>query len=108
MQFIKKNYEKLLLGLVLLGLGAVAVFSIFLVSRERQKQEDRRTQIMVRPVQPLRPPDLTQAEGILKRGQATFALNLSDNTHKLFNPVRWQKSADGRVFKNPVGTDLEK
>jgi hypothetical protein len=103
MQFIKKNYEKILLGLVLIGLVAVALFSIFLVSNERQKQEDRRTQILIRPVTPLTPPDLSPAEALLKRAQTPVDLNLSDTTNKLFNPIRWQKANDGHVFKNPVG-----
>src|SRR5215831_12762933 len=101
MQFIKKNYEKILLGLVLVGLVAVALFSIFLVSSERQKQEDRRTQILIRPVTPLPPPDLSTNEASLKRAQSPMTLSLSDNTHKLFNPVRWQKASDGHLIKNP-------
>jgi hypothetical protein len=108
MQFIKKNYEKILLGLVMVGLVAVAMFSIFLVSNERQKQEERRTQIFSQSVKPLPAPDLGGADALLKRGQASFAVNLSDNTNKLFNPVRWQKGSDGRLIRNPAGTDPEK
>jgi hypothetical protein len=108
MQFIKKNYEKVLLGLVLLGLVAVAVFLLFLVANERQAQEDRRNKIITRTIKPLPPPDLGQTEALLKRVEQTAVWNFSDNTNKLFNPVRWQKAADGRVFKNPVGSDLQR
>jgi hypothetical protein len=108
MQFIKKNYEKILLGLVLVGLVAAAVFLLFLVSNERQAQEERRVKIGARPVKSLPPVDLGQADALLKRAAMQVVLVLSDNNNRLFNPVRWQKSADGRIFKNPVGTDIQK
>jgi len=108
MQFIKKNYEKVLLGIVLLGLAAVAVFLLFLVSGERQAQEERRNKIINRPVKPLPAIEATQAEALLKRGETPLILSFSDNVHKLFNPVRWQKAVDGRLLKNPVGTDVQK
>jgi hypothetical protein len=108
MQFIKKNYEKVLLGLVLLGLVAVAVFLLFLVSNEKQAQEERRNKIINRPVKPLAAADFTSSDTLLKRAEAPVVLNFSDNLHKLFNPVRWQKAADGRLLKNPVGTDVQK
>ena len=107
MQFIKKNYEKVLLGLVLVGLVAVAVFLVFLVANEKTAQEERRNKILQFPIKPIDAPDLTQSETTLKRVEQLIVWNLSDNTNKLFNPVRWQKTADGRYFKNPVG-DLQK
>jgi hypothetical protein len=108
MQFIKKNYEKVLLGLVLVGLAAVAVFLLLMVGSERQKQEERRNRIINRPVNPLAEVDLSGVDTLLKRGQSVIALNFSDNTHKIFNPVRWQRTTDGRFVKNPPGQSLEK
>jgi len=108
MQFIKKNYEKVLLGLVLVGLVAVAVFLLLMVGSEKQKQEERRTRVINRPVKPLSELDLSAAETLLKRGESAVVLNFSDNTHKIFNPVRWQKTADGRLVRNPPGTSLDK
>ena len=108
MQFIKRNYEKVLLGVVLLGLVVAAVFMLLLVSGEKQAQEQRRFANINRPVRPLAPVNLSYAEGLVKRAEAPFLLNYSDNTNRLFNPVRWQKDANGRVFKNPVGTDIDR
>jgi hypothetical protein len=108
MQFIKKNYEKLLLGVVLLGLVAVAVFLLLKVGSEKQKQAERTNRIINRPVKPLPETDLGQTAELLKRGESTIVLNYSDNVHKLVNPVRWQKTVDGRLVKNPPGTSLEK
>jgi hypothetical protein len=108
MQFIKKNYEKVLLGLVLVGLAAVAVFLVLMVASERQKQEERRTRIINRPVKPLAEVDLSGAETLAKRGEAPVVLNFSDNTHKIFNPVRWQKAQNGQIIRNPPGSTVDK
>ena len=108
MQFIKKNYEKILLGLVLVGLVVASVFLLIKVGNERNAQEDRRHQIMNYPVQLLAPPDLTNSLLVIKRGEMPVAFKLSDNDHRLLNPVRWQKNAEGKLFKNPAGAELEK
>ncbi len=108
MQFIKKNYEKILLGLVLVGLVVVAVLLLLKVSSEKQAQQDRRTMIINRPVKPLPAMEMDQADALLKRAESPLVLSFSDNTHKLFNPVRWQKTTDGKLLKNPVGTDIQK
>jgi hypothetical protein len=108
MQFIKKNYEKILLGLVLVGLVVVAVFLLFLVASEKQAQADRRNKITTRTPKPLFPPELSQVDASLKRAGTPFQLVLSDSTHKLFNPERWQKSPDGHLVRNPVGVELLK
>jgi hypothetical protein len=97
MQFLKKNYEKVLLGLVLLGLVATVVILFFYVSSEKQKQAERRDQIINHPVKPLEPPVLTDAELLLQRAAQTSGLDLV-TTNKLFNPVRWQKAQDGHPF----------
>ncbi|HYG21591.1 MAG TPA: hypothetical protein VEH04_02330 [Verrucomicrobiae bacterium] len=108
MQFIKKNYEKVLLAVVLLGLVAAAGFLLLKVASEKQKQEERRNRIFNRPVKELPEIELGHTEELLKRAEATIVLNFSDNLHKIFNPVRWQKTQDGRYVKNPPGQSLEK
>ena len=97
MQFLKKNYEKVLLGLVLLGLVGTVVFLLFYVSNEKQAQEERRTKIINRTVKPLDAPVLTATEMLLQRTAQTVSLDLS-STNKLFNPLRWQKAQDGHPF----------
>jgi len=97
MQFLKKNYEKVLLGLVLFGLVGTVVFLLFYVTNEKQAQEERRNQILTRPIKPLEPPVLTDAEMLLQRATMPVSLDLSD-TNRLFNPLRWQKAQDGHLF----------
>src|SRR5436190_537222 len=108
MQFIKKNYEKILLGLVLIGLVVVAVFLIFLVNSEKEEQARRRDSSRQLPPKTRPEPDLTQVEALLHRVQNPLYLNYSDSTNKLFNPERWQKPLAGPLIKNPIGTVLEK
>ena len=102
MQFLKKNYEKILLGLVLLGLVGTVVFLLFYVTNEKQAQEERRTKIINRPVKPLDPPVLADAETLLHRAALPAGLDLS-TTNKLFNPLRWQKNQSGQLFVNELG-----
>ena len=102
MQFLKKNYEKVLLGLVLLGLVGTVVFLLFYVANEKQAQDERRTKIINRPVKPLDPPVLTEAEMLVQRVTLPVSLDLS-TTNKLFHPLRWQKAQDGHLF--PSGGD---
>ena len=102
MQFLKKNYEKVLLGLVLLGLVGTVVFLLFYVSNEKQQQEERRNTIINRPVKPLEPPDLSEAENLVQRATLPVPLDLS-TTNKLFNPLRWQKSQSGQLFVSEAG-----
>src|SRR5215467_5211420 len=108
MQFIKKNYEKILLGLVLIGLVVVAVFLMFLVSNEKEEQSKLRDSIIQRTPKALPEPDLGRIDVVLRRVQTPLALVFSDNTNKLFNPERWQKPVTGPLIKNPIGTELER
>ena len=108
MDFIKKNYEKVLLGLVLFGLIAAVVFLPFLVTHERERLQDLSNTIINSRVEPLAPPNIESAEIMLKRMQLPLVIDISNDTNKLFNPVRWQKTPDGRLVKNPAGRELEK
>jgi hypothetical protein len=107
MEFIRKNYEKILLGLVLMGLVVAVVFLLFLVANEKQRLEDLRNKIINRTPKPLPALDLSVTEDLLKRGEARTVLD-STTTNKLFNPERWQRTADGRLIKVPVGSEVQR
>ncbi len=98
MEFLKKNYEKVLLGVVLLGLGAAAAMLPFKIGSERAALEDERSRIISRPVKALSNLDMTISEGAVKRLAQTASLDLS-STNRLFNPVPWQRTPDGRLLK---------
>ncbi len=107
MQFVKKHYEKVLLGLVLVGLVAAVVSLVFLVQDEKEKLTDAANKIINQPVKQISPLDLSSNQAVVKLVSSPLVLDLS-STNKLFNPVRWLKSSDGRLIKVPAGSELEK
>jgi hypothetical protein len=59
MDFLKKHYEKILLGVVLLGLVTAAVLLPFMIMSDRENLEVTRMGIINRVPKPLEPLDLT-------------------------------------------------
>lgn len=98
MDFLKKHYEKVLLGVVLLGLAVAAAYLLFKIPSEKQKLEDMRNTLIHPNVKPLTNLDLTVADRALKR-MATPAVVDFSPPNKLFNPMPWQKAVDGRLIK---------
>src|ERR1700690_3848516 len=106
MQFVKKNYEKILLGLVLLGLVVAAAYLPFRIDDEKTALTDLRNKKFDYQVLPL--PDLVTNRYDLALKQAATPLDLDLATsNKLLNPVRWLKGPNGPI-KSPVGSELEK
>jgi hypothetical protein len=98
MDFIKKHYEKILLGAVLLGLVVLAVFLPFVIAEDQQHLHDLTEQVInPRPV-PLPDLDLTNEDDAFSLLQSPYTLDF-ESTNKLFNPVEWQKKPDGTLIK---------
>jgi hypothetical protein len=93
MDFLKKHYEKLILGVVLLGLGVAVAFLPFKISSERQELSDLTGQIIKKPVKPLTNLDLTIQETVLKRAGMPALIDFS-SSNKLFNPFPWMQTKD--------------
>lgn len=99
MQFIKKHYEKIILGVVLLGLTVALAALPFKIAGERQELQDNRDKVVNVSPKELEALKLERHNAALLRAQSPFTL-LFSSEHNLFNPVRWQKSAtDGRMFR---------
>ncbi len=98
MDFLKKHYEKVILGVVLLGLAAAIAFLPIKIASERQTLEDQRRNLTHPKVKPLTNLDLTLSEVALKRVAIPALVDFS-TTNKLFNPVPWQKAVDGHLIK---------
>ncbi len=96
MDFLKKNYEKLLLGIVLLGLAAALASLPFFISSQKSQLADLQTQLVPRP-KPLTNLNLTLAEEALKKASAPAMIDFGP-PNRLFNPMPWQKSADDRLI----------
>ena len=105
MDFVKKHYEKILLSVVLLGLMGVLVFMLYLIPSDRQRLADIRLSIISHAVKPLDPLDLRRETNVSARLQSPYKLDFSA-TNKLFNPVQWQKTPDGRLIKIASGNEV--
>jgi hypothetical protein len=99
MEFIKKHYEKVLLGLVLFGLIGVGVLLLFIIPEKRQKLEETRQKVNKPVLKPLTNLDMTVEEAGWKRLQTPMVVDLTSK-HKTLNPVLWQlMPPDGHVRK---------
>jgi len=102
MQFLKKHYEKVLLGIVLLGLTVgVGAFPFFL-SAERAKLEASRITRLDTKVKPIDDQDMTLFNAALQRSKTDVVWNFTKD-HNLVNPVLWQKMPpDSHLNKGEV------
>jgi hypothetical protein len=97
MDFLKKHYEKLILGLVLLGLAGAAAFLPIKISSEKADLQAMKDKLTNPKVQPLTNLDMTAAEAAVKLMATPELINFSE-PNKLFNPMPWQKTPDGRLI----------
>jgi len=103
MQFLKKHYEKILLGVVLTGLIGVLVFMLFYIAADKQAMEEHVNDIINLSVKPLPDLDLTTNSAAMTRLQSPFLLDM-ETGNKVFNSFTWQKTPDGRLVKKDTST----
>ena len=103
MDFLKKHYEKIVLGVVLIGLAVAVAVLPFFISSEKAKLADMKSAVLHPKVKPLTNLDLSVSEQALKR-MATPAVIDFGPPNRLFNPMPWQKAADAHlVLRESVG-----
>lgn len=105
MDLLKKHYEKILLGGVLLILVVSAALLPIMIGGERDSLKAKSDEIINLPTRPLEPLDLSTQQVVLQRVQAGVNLDLSSH-HRAFNPVLWQKTPDGRTVKIATGDEV--
>lgn len=103
MQFLKKHYEKILLGLVVLGLTAAAAILPIVINGKKDRLEKYSQDVLHRPVKPLPPLETNVQDAAFQRAQGIFVLDLTGKQHNTFNPVTWQKDASGVPRKLATG-----
>ena len=96
MEFIKKHYEKIILGLVLLILGAAAAYLPFALAKEKE--------ILTLATHPATPPKQYQPIDLSTQQLAIAQLQEGKSVvfperHNLFNPVTWKQKPDGGLLK---------
>ena len=105
MEFLKKHYEKIVLGVVLAGMVGSLVFLPYYISMDQAKMNDLVNGLINPPVPPLPEIDLTAQTAIVTRLQSPLSLDL-ETTNKLFNPLEWQKGLDGKMIKLSTGNEV--
>lgn len=105
MDFLKKHYEKILFGVVLLGLLGALIFLPFMINSDREKQIEISTGIIRQPVKPLPPLDLAEQSNAVERLQLPYKLDF-ETTNRLFNPVEWQRAVNGNLIKIETGKEI--
>src|SRR5438445_2818948 len=105
MEFLKNNYEKVILSVVLLGLAVAAVLLLTWVGNEKRALEEIEGQIIQTPPKPLKPIDLSTNEVALQRLLKPPPQRLVGE-HNLVNPVQWKRMADGRLIPLRTGREI--
>jgi hypothetical protein len=97
--FIKKHYEKILLGAVLLFLVVAVALLPLKIASEQSDLEEKRVRLTILPVKQLTSLDLRVALAALDRTKTPVNSVFSDFKHNLFNPVPWRRTPDGGLRK---------
>ena len=105
MDLLKKHYEKILLGGVLLILVVSAALLPVMISGERDDLRSKADAIINLPPKPLTPLNVSTQEVILHQLEAGIRIDLT-TSNKVFNPVLWQKMPDGRLLKIQTGEEI--
>jgi hypothetical protein len=106
MEFLRKHYEKIILSVVLLGLGGAVGYLLWKIPTERELLEQKRIGIINVPVKPLPELNLSTNEAALQETRTPHKFILSGPPHNLCHPVTWVRSADGHLTKLPTGREL--
>ncbi|HEV2694682.1 MAG TPA: hypothetical protein VG347_17435, partial [Verrucomicrobiae bacterium] len=96
MDFLKKHYEKIVLGLVLAGLIGALVFMPFYISSDNAAMTELTDSIIKKTPTELTNVDLTAPTAVAARLKTPYNLDL-ETTNRGFNPMEWQKNPDGTM-----------
>ena len=102
MDFLKKHYEKVLLGVVLLGLAVAVVFVMLKIPSEQEELDNKRKGLLPSKVKTLTNLDLALSETALRRVAAPAVLDFGP-PNKLFNSMKWQRAADQHLIRVDSG-----
>jgi len=104
MEFLKRNYEKVLLSAVLLSLALATALLPSWVAAEKARLKEIRDWQNINPPKELKPIDLTTNETALRRLRRPEPIRLSG--HNVFNPVQWKRMPGGNLIKVVTGEEI--
>lgn len=105
MDFIKNHWEKVLLGVVFVGLAVAVAFLPWKIKREKDDLKEAADKILNPVVKPLEAVNFEAAQAALLRVNSGARLDFATG-HRLFNPVLWQKRPDGSPLKVESGKEI--
>src|SRR5580698_4472340 len=105
MSFIKKHYEKVLLGAVLLGLFGALLYLPIAIRADKDHLQSIVEGIIKESPKPLKDLEMSLENGTLSRVQSTYDLDF-ETTNRLFNPMQWQKASDGHWIVVRSGNEI--
>ena len=105
MDLLKKHYEKIVLGGVLLMLAVIAALLPVMISGEVDDLRSKAEAIINLPPKALPPLNVSTQEVILRQLETGIRIDLT-TSNKVFNPVLWQKMPDGRLLKIQTGDEV--
>ncbi len=106
MQFLKKNYEKIILGVVLLVVAGVSLYLTTLAGKEKEElQQKLDRKVAGGGKKTVKDVDLSGGVAALDHLSKPVTVMLAGD-HKTFNPVPWVRKANGSIF--PVADNGQK
>jgi hypothetical protein len=105
MDFIKKNWEKVLLGAVLLGLLFAVIGLPIKIASEKEQLEEVRNRITAGPVNPIDDIKVEEVEAAIARTQQPASLDLTVS-NRVVNPVQWNRTPSGQLIKVMKGDEV--
>jgi hypothetical protein len=105
MNFIKRHYEKILLGAVLIGLVVAVIMLPFKIATEKQELVDKGSAVITLSGKALTNLDETTYSSVLQRVEKSTK-PVFTKPHNLFNPVPWQRKPDGQLQVVRTGSEI--
>jgi hypothetical protein len=99
------HYEKIILTVILLGLGATVWYLNEESKREEEKIKIFLAEITRRGSKEIKAVQFTEYDGALRLAQNPPVLNFS-LPHNLLNPVKWQRRPNGDLIKVQTGEEV--
>lgn len=104
MDILKKHYEKIILGGVLLVLAIGAAMLPIQIGSERDELKQKESDIISRPAKPLEVLNFATQQVAIVQLRRAAQLDLA-TTNKVLNPLLWQTTADGKRIKISTGEE---
>jgi hypothetical protein len=96
MDLLKKHYEKIILGGVLLVLALGAAALPLMITGERDTLREQEISIVSQPARPLEPLNFSTQQVALVQLRNASGIDFSTG-HKVLNPYTWQRTPEGQV-----------